>query len=49
MLVNCKVGGAGDKFGDCLGVDCANVSVSGHNQFENTNFTRPFPKISKYS
>ena len=43
-----ELGGAGDRFGDNLCVDCANLScVSGHNQFTNTKFTRRVTKISK--
>ena len=45
-----KRGGAGDRFGDYLSVDCANLPcVSGHNQFTNTKLTRPITKISKSS
>ena len=43
-----KLGGAGDKFGDYLCVDCANLPcVRGNNQVTNTTFTRPVTKISK--
>ena len=42
-----KRGGAGGRFGDFLGVDCANLPyLCGHNQFTNTKFTRPNTQIS---
>ena len=41
-----KLGKAGDRFGDYSCVDCANF-LSGHNQFINTNITRPITIISK--
>ena len=45
-----KLGGAGDRFGDYLGVDCANlICISGNKHLTNTTFTRPIPKISKSS
>ena len=43
--------GAGDRFGDYLCVDCANlphVVDSVHYQFTHTKFTRPNSNISKY-
>ena len=40
-----KLGGAGDRFGDDLRVDCANLQ--GHNQISNTQFTSPINAISK--
>ena len=43
-----KLGGAGDRFGDYLCLDCPNLlCVSGHDQFTNTKFTRPISQISK--
>ena len=43
-----KLGEAGDRFGDYISVDCANLPcVSGRNPFANTKFTRPMTKISK--
>ena len=43
-----KLGGAGDNFGDCLCVDCADLlCISGHNQFINKNITRPNIQILK--
>ena len=45
-----KLGGAGDLFGECLCVDCANLPyASRHNQFTNTKFDRPYDQISKFS
>ena len=46
-----NLGGAGDRFGDYLCVDCANlphVVDSVHYQFTHTKFTRPNSNISKY-
>lgn len=38
------------RFGDDLNVDQANfLCVGGHEQFTGTKFTRPTPKISKFS
>ena len=38
-MVIAKLGGAGDRFGDYLSVDCVNLPwVSGHNQLSNTKF-----------
>ena len=43
-----KLGGAGDRFGDRLCVDCANLpSVNGRNWLQNAKFTRPITKITK--
>ena len=45
-----KIGEAGDRFSEYLCVDYANLPcTSGHNQFTNTTFTRPFTQISKSS
>ena len=45
-----KLGGAGDKFGDYLCVDCANLPcVRGNNQLTNTTFTTHITKISSSS
>jgi len=45
-----KLGGAGDRFGDYLCVDCANLpDAGGHDQFTNTKFTRPKAQISESS
>ena len=43
-----KLGAAGDRFGDCLCMDYANLPyVSGRNQFTNTKFTRPYNQVLK--
>ena len=43
-----KFEGAGDKFGDYLCVDCANLPCkSGHNQLTKAKVTRPITRISK--
>ena len=45
-----KPGGAGGRFGDYLGVDCANLlCLKGRDPFTNTKFTRPIGNISKSS
>ena len=47
MLVS-RLGGSGDRFGDFLCVDRANLScVSGQNQFTHTKFSRPVTQFSK--
>ena len=47
-VVKTKLGGAGDRFGENLCVDCASLPyVGGNNQFINKEFTRPSPQISK--
>ena len=51
FLQKCRMirrGWVGDRFGDNLCLDCANLlHVRGKNQFTNTKFTRPNTKISK--
>ena len=43
-----KPWGIGDRFGDYLLVDCGNLPcVSGHDQFTNAKFTRPYTHCSK--
>ena len=48
--VTTKLGGAGDRLGEYLSVDCTNfLSLSGCDQFTDPKFTRPIAKISKSS
>ena len=48
LMLNLR--GAGDRLGDYCWVDCANLpSVSGHNRFADTKYTRPISKLSKSS
>ena len=48
LCLTTKLRGTGDRFGDHLCVHCDNLPcASGHNQFKNTTFTRPIPKISR--
>ena len=43
-----KLGGAGDRFGDYICVDCANLPYAGGcNQFTDTKFTRPDAQVSE--